>query len=141
MPQRYSLSNTNNSIETITTPNHEGNFCMSPLQNGNTAPQSSSAGDFYIPSSRESTVIPSTHSIGEEMPRSDLVSTAATAAIDAAAAGESAIPQSVLSQDHEKIVADFVADMEKNKTGEDLSQFVNMAHRIDHFRKTVPVKV
>lgn len=113
---------------------------MSPIQNGNTAPSTQSAGDFYVPSSREG-MVPSTHSIGEDVSRNDLVSRAANQAMDAASAGESTIPQSVLSQDHEKLVKDFAAELEKMKTVEDFSSFVNMAHRLDHFRDTVQVKV
>ena len=113
---------------------------MSPLQNGNTAPSTRSAGNFYVPSTREG-VIPSTHSIGENVSRNDLVSHAANQAMDAANAGESTIPQSVLSQDQEKIVKDFHDNLEHINTVEDFQLYVDMAHRIDHFRKTVPVKV
>lgn len=140
MPQRYSLSNTNRLIETITTPNHEGNFCMSPVQNGNTAPLARTTGDFYVPTSRESNTIPSTHSIGEEMSRSDLVSDAASRAIDAATAGKSAIPQSVLAQEG-NVVQNFSSILERINTPADINELAkDMGNRIDHLRSNVIVE-
>ena len=115
---------------------------MSPLQNGNTAPLAPTTGDFYVPSAHESNTVPSTHSIGEQTSRSDLVSDAANLAMQAASAGESAIPQSVLAQNTEQSVHTVSSVAERLGSSAEINeQAINIGNRLHSFRSSVDVRM